>query len=235
MATYKNYSISASKGKLYLKEKAPKEGYVEVTYGTEGNKKTYHKYEDSIQGIVKSFETREAQHEGRTLRFLEFTLQDGDTFNKVSVPLKNKNGHTDEVRTIVSAFDGYKIGERVTLTPKSKTYTPKNGGAPKEQLAIYLNYVDILGENGKGLSTGYIPFNEIPRAEKEVDEDDGEVTWNWKPVNKFYSQKIKEISERFPKDSSPAPSTAPEAKPTTTAPSTSTVIEDDEDPDDLPF
>lgn len=229
MATYKNYSISASKGKLYLKEKAPKEGYVEVPYGTEG-KKTYHKYEDSIQGIVKSFETKEVPHDGRTLRFLEVTLQDGDTFNKVSVTLKNKNGHTDEVRTIVSAFDGYKIGERVTLTPKLKTYTPKNGGAPKEQLAIYLNYVDILGENGKGLSTGYIPFNEIPRAEKEVDEDDGEVTWNWKPVTKFYSQKIKEISEKFPKDSSPAPT--PEAKPTPSAPP---VIDDEEDPDDLPF
>jgi hypothetical protein len=53
-----------------------------------------------------------------------------------------------------------------------------------------------LGENGKGLSTGFISFDEIPKPEKEDDEDLG-VTWNWKPVNKYYAQKIKELQSKF--------------------------------------
>lgn len=235
MATYKNYSISASKGKLYLKEKAPTPGYVEVTYGTDGNKKTYHKYEDSIQGMPKAFETKEIEFEDRTLRFLEFTLEDGDIINKVSVPLKNKTGYTNEVKAIVSALNGLKPGELVTFTPKASTYTPTNGGKPKENLNIYINYINILGENSKGQSTGFIPFSEIPRAEKEVDEDDGEVTWNWKPVNKFFSKKLKEISDRFES----APTTEPEPTPTASAPKAASTkpeqkTEEEED-DDLPF
>lgn len=231
MATYKNYSISSSKGKLYLKEKAPTEGYVEVVYGVNNDKKTYHKYEDSIQGIPVSLETKEVDFEARKLRFLEFTLKDGDTINKVSVPLKNKTGYTNEVKAIISSLDKLQVGERVTFTTKISSYT-NSKGEKKEQLNIYVNYVDILGENGKGLSTGFIPFNEIPRAEKEVDEDDGEVTWNWKPVNKFFLQKIKEISERISAQSEenapaqPAPEIASKPKPETL---------DEEDPDDLPF
>lgn len=234
MATYKNYSISSSKGKLYLKEKSPTEGYVEVTYGTEG-KKTYHKYEDSIKGKPLSFETKEVQFEGRTLRFLEFALQDADIINKVSVPLKNKSGYTNEVKAIVSALSNLDVNEVVTFTPKVSTYTPANGGAPKENLNIYVNYVDIIGDNGKGKSTGFIPYAEIPRAEKEVDEDDGEVTWNWKPVNKYFTAKIKEIVAKFPTQSQPQ--AAPVA-PVTQAPAAKfvpTTTDIDEDVDDLPF
>ena len=71
--TYNNFSISSGKGKLYLKEKTPTEGYEEVTYGTEG-KKTYHKYFNSIKGIPSYLESKEVLFDGRTLRFLEFTL-----------------------------------------------------------------------------------------------------------------------------------------------------------------
>lgn len=233
--TYKNYSISSSKGKLYLKEKAPKEGYEEVTYGINGEKKTYHKYEDSIQGKPKEFNTKEVEFEGRKLRFLEFSLEDGDTINKISVPLKNKSGYTNEVKSIVSALDKLDINEVVTFTPKVITYTPANGGKPKENLNIYVNYVNILGDNGKGLSTGFIPFSEIPRAEKEVDEDDGEVTWNWKLVNKFFTTKIKEISDKFPVAPT-SESPKEEAKPVATQAKTASAPEAEEDDDDsLPF
>lgn len=41
---YNNYSISAGKGKLYLKSKTPQEGYEEILYGTgEVKDKTYHR------------------------------------------------------------------------------------------------------------------------------------------------------------------------------------------------
>ena len=61
---------------------------------------------------------------------------------------------------------------------------------------MYINYIERLGENGKGLSTGFINPNDVPKAIKDDDPDLG-VTWDWKPVNRFYAQKIKEISEKF--------------------------------------
>ncbi len=187
--TYNNYSISSGKGKLYLKAKQPTEGFEEVIYGTEG-KKTYHKYFNSMKGIPKYFETKEVQHNGKTLRFLELTLVDGEDHNKLSTTLKNKNGYTDEVKQLVSALYNLDLGEEVTLSVNKGKYVNKLG-LEKETFNVYINYTGRLGENGKGLGTGFIPFAEIPKAEKEVDEDDGEVTWNWKPVNKFSQQKLR--------------------------------------------
>ena len=125
--TYNNYSISAGKGKLYLKEKQPTEGFEEVTYGTEG-KKTYHKYADSIKGFPKSLEIKEISYEGKTLKFMELTLLDGDISNKISAPLKNAKGnYTDEVKAMLSALNNLTLGEEVTFTTKSTTTTGKNG------------------------------------------------------------------------------------------------------------
>jgi len=228
---YKNYSISSGKGKLYLKEKQPTAGYEEVTYGTEG-KKTYHQYHQSIKGVPKYFEVKEVQYDGRALRFLELSLIDGDISNKVSVALKNKNGYTDEVKVLVSALNGLDLGEEVTLSVAKNKYTNK-AGVEKENLNLYINYTGRLGENGKGLGTGFIPFADIPKAEKEVDEDDGEVTWNWKPVNKFFTAKIKELEEKFNASitaAKPAAAPAPASNPA--APKASVK---EEEPDDLPF
>lgn len=232
MANYKNYSISAKKNKLYLKEKTPTEGYVEVTYGTD-NKKTYHKYVDNIKGKPTNLESKSITYEGRELKFLEFTLTDGEDINKVSVPLKNKGGYTNEVKALVSALNGLDISEEITLSVKTNKFTNK-AGVEKENLSIYINYVNILGDNNKGLSTGYIPFSEIPAAVKEVD-DDGDVTWDWKPVNKFYAGKLKEILAKFGNteaqaqaSAAPAPAAVPVAKP-------QPAPVDEDEPDDLPF
>jgi hypothetical protein len=195
--TYNNYSISTSKGKLYLRSKTPQNGFEEVLYGTgDVKQKTYHQYHDSIKGIPRFLETKEVPHEGRTLRFLELKLIDGEISNKISTILKNKNGYTDEVKQLISALNGLDLGEEVTLSIVKGKYT-NNAGVEKDNLNVYINYTGRLGENGKGLGTGFIPFKEIPKAEKEVDEDDGEVTWNWKPVNKFFTAKIKELEEKF--------------------------------------
>lgn len=226
---YKNYSISSGKGKLYLKEKQPTAGYEEVTYGTEG-KKTYHQYHSSIKGIPKYLEIKEVQYDGRTLKFLELSLIDGDVSNKVSTALKNKNGYTDEVKALVSALNGLELGEEVTLSTAKSKYTNK-AGVEKENLNLYINYTGRLGDNGKGLGTGFIPYTEIPKAEKEVDEDDGEVTWNWKPVNKFYTAKLKELEDRFKEV--PSAESTPQAPAPSKAPQKSTFKE--EDHSDLPF
>lgn len=202
---YNNYSISSGKGKLYLKSKTPKEGFEEILYGTgEVKSKTYHQYHNSIKGVPKYLEVKEVQYDGRTLKFLELSLIDGEVSNKVSTALKNKNGYTDEVKVLVSALNGLELGEEVTLSVAKSKYTNK-AGIEKENLNLYINYTGRLGENGKGLGTGFIPFTEIPKAEKEVDEDDGEVTWNWKPVNKFYTAKLKELEDRFKGSSTEQP------------------------------
>lgn len=237
---YKNYSISSGKGKLYLKAKVPTEGYEEVLYGTgEVKQKTYHQYHNSIKGFPKYLETKEIQHDGRTLRFLELTLIDGEVSNKISTALKNKNGYTDEVKQLVSALYNLELGEEVTLSVVKSKYTNK-AGVEKDNLNVYINYTGRLGENGKGLGTGFIPFAEIPKAEKEVDEDDGEVSWNWKPVNKFYTAKIKELEEKFKSssESTQTPSTPAPQAPTNKTPeqafAPATNVKQTE-PDDLPF
>lgn len=195
---YKNFSISSGKGKLYLKEKTPTEGYEEVTYGTEG-KKTYHKYFNSIKGVPSYLESKEVQFDGRTLRFLELTLIDGDISNKVSISLKNKGGYTDEVKLLLSALDGLEMGEEVTLSTAKTSYKNKKG-EDKEQLNIYINYVNRLGENGKGLSTGYIPFTDIPKPTSKVVA--GDTTWDWTEQTEFYYAKLTSILEKFKNNTS---------------------------------
>lgn len=204
---YNNYSISLGKGKLYLKSSEPKEGYEKVTYGTD-NKVTYHAYKDSIKGVLKYFDTKEVDYQGKKLSFLEVTLIDGEVSNKVSVPLKNsKSNFTDEVKALVSALNSAEIGEEVTLAAVKTTTTSTKNGKEYTNLNIYINYVNRLGENGKGLSTGFIAFDTIPKPEKEDDEDLG-VTWNWKPVNKYYALKIKELQAKF-QEASPSTPSAP--------------------------
>ena len=227
MANYFNYSISFGKGKLYLKSSEPKDGYEEVIY--QENKKTYHKYVDQIKGQLKYFDVKEAEFQGKKLSFLELTLIDGDDNNKVSVPLKNAKGnYTDEVKALVSSLNSAEVGEEVTLTVKKSTSTGKNG---KEytNLNIYINYVNKLGENGKGLSTGFISYTDIPAPDKEEDEDLGTL-YSWKPVNKFYAQKIKEIKEKFESGKNNTPS-APKQE----APKENFVGEKEYDSQELPF
>jgi hypothetical protein len=192
--TYNNFSISSGKGKLYLKEKQPTQGYEEVSYGTEG-KKTYHQYHDSIKGIPKYFDVKEVQYDGKTLKFMELSLVDGDVSNKVSVPLKNtKGGYTDEARALLSALVGMDLNEEVTLSTKTTTTTGKNGKEYKN-LNLYINYVNRLGDNGKGASTGFIPYSEIPAPIEKIVA--GDKTWDWSPQTEFFYSKLQEVQAKF--------------------------------------
>lgn len=232
MATYNNFSISSSKGKLYLKEKQPTEGYEKVTYGVKGENVTYHKYTNSIKGTPKFLAIKEIQHEGRTLKFLELTLVDGDINNKVSVPLKNKGGFTDEVKLLISALNGLELGEEVTLSTAKSSYKNKKG-EDKEQLNIYINYVNRLNDAGKGLSTGFIPFSDIPKPTSKVVA--GDTTWDWSDQTDFYYDKLVDIIGRF---EGAAPNTQPKTstpQPQVEAPKPSAPSSNVEEPDDLPF
>lgn len=189
---YRNFSISKSKGKLYLKEKQPTEGYEEVTYG-EG-KKTYHQYHNSVEGMPKEFGVKEVSYDGRTLRFLELSLEDGDTINKISVNLKNKGGYTDEAKALFSALRGLEINQRVSVNPVRSTSEGKNGKT-YENLNIYINYLDKQDENGKNPSTGYIHFKDIPKPIKK--EVAGDIVWDFTPQTEFYYSVFQEIEKKF--------------------------------------
>jgi hypothetical protein len=190
-----------------------------------------------MQGIPKNLALKEIEFEGRKLRFLEFTLlEDNDIENKVSMNLKNKGGYTDEVKLMVSSLYYLTLGEPVTFTPKKDSYTNKRGEL-KDQLKIYINYINILGENGKGKGSGFIPYNEIPIPIKE--EKYGETVWNWDEQTGFYYNRLNEIIARF---NAGASSTQPfetplaaVAKNTTQAFKPTAVEANDLKPDDLPF
>ncbi len=237
--TYNNYSISAGKGKLYLKSKTAQDGFEKVTYGTNGESITYHQYHNSITGTPSFFDIKEIQHEGKTLKFIELTLIDGENSNKVSAPLKNiKGNYTDEARALLSSLNSLDLGEPVTLSVKSSTTTGKNGKEYKN-LNIYINYVNRLGDNGKGLSTGFIAYTEIPAPiEKTVA---GDKTWDFSPQTEFFYTKLQEIQAKFqntPKASAPAPTaSAPKTKTPEQAfsPASTSHIPDNPEYDSLPF
>lgn len=205
---YLNLSISAGKGKLYEKSKTPKEGFVEVTYG-EGEK-TYHKYVDTAKGVPTYFEEKEIEFSGKKLKFLELTLVDGELATKISVISRNKNGFTDEAKALMSAVNGLDLGEDVTLQVNKKTVTGKNG-KEYNNLNVYINYVHKLNEAGKGLSTGFISFSEIPKAvEKEVA---GDKVWDFSPQTEYFYAKLKELEERFKNQTTSASTQAPKTTP----------------------
>jgi len=233
---YNNFSISKKNSKFYLKEKQPTEGYVEVEYGTPV-KKTYHKYFDTVQGTPKEFTTKEVEYQGRKLQFLEVSLEDGSDTNKISVSLKNKGGYTDEVKALVSAFNGYKVGETVTMTVRTSNYTTKKGDE-RENLNIYVNYDNIKKNDGKSESTGYIDYKEIPSPTKE-DDGMGGIEWNWKPQTVFFYNKINEIEAKFGGDVTPTKPAAQTSKavPTITPQEAfePAGLDDEQYHDDLPF
>lgn len=193
MAT-QNFNISAKKGKLYLKSKGPMDGYEAVAYGD--GKITYHKYFDKVEGIITKVETKDVTADGKNLQFFEVTLKDGDTYNNISTPLKNSKGNfTDEVKAFVSSLYNCPPFSNVSISVYNKVVEKDN--KKYDNLNIYVNLLDEINpETEKPQSTGFIPYSEVPRAIREEDPDLG-VSWDWKPVNKFYIGKIKEIIAKF--------------------------------------
>lgn len=242
MATYNNYSVSVSKGSFYLKSKVPAQGYEAVTYGTNGEKTSYHKYENGITGLLKYLDVKEINFEGKTIRFLEITLIDGEVNNKISVPLKSTKGsYTEEAKSLVSSLVGATPGKKYSASVQTKKTQGKNG---KEytNLTFWLNDLeDINLETGKPNSTGFISYKDIPEPIKEVDAVSG-VTWDWRPVDKFFTQKIVELQAKFGAPSNEAPSTAPSSVPSQPAPKPkpegvpqNPANDFEEEDDDLPF
>lgn len=207
---YFNYKLSATKGKLYLSSKDPKEGYEKVEYGTDKEKKiTYHSYASSTKGTFEGFQMKQVEAGGVNLSFLEVTLQDGDNQNKISVSLKDKRSNvSDEAKSLISAFYNAERGHEYTVTPTVKTN--HHNGKEYKNLSVYVNSTTVMNDNGKGLSTGFIQFVDIPKSKKE-DDGFGGFTYDNKEANIFWGGKLKEISARF--EGEQTPPTPPKSEP----------------------
>ena len=236
---YENYSFSWKKGKFYLKSKTPLEGYEEITYQDKKSKEpkmlvTYHKYVDSIEGVVSRVEVKEFTFG----KFLNVSLKvNDDTFATVQVPYKDKYGYSRETKAFVGALDTLKKGERVVVNPKISTFT-KGNGKEGSSLTIWINYVNIKDENDKNVSTGFIKFEDIPKAIKG--EKRGEVTYDNEPISDFFYAKLEKLFTEYGKSTTSettSTETKPEAKKKTKdAPVEANMAFDlGDDDDDLPF
>lgn len=219
---YENYKIGAVG--LYQSSKTPQEGFEKTEYGTD-KKITYIKKIDKIEGVITEIDTKEIEFDGRKMKMLEVTMVSGDTQHKIGVSLKNQKGsnYSDAAIALLSALNGYKIGQRASLSAYWKKSTGKNG-KEYNNLSVAINHLDILTSENKPEWTGFVPFTDIPKAtSKEVA---GDTVWDFTPVMEFWYEKFTALKEKF----SEAPAPASEApKP---APSAQTVTLEDSD---LPF
>lgn len=205
---YLNYKIG--KDGIYMSSKEPREGFIAKTYGLNNEKTTYQKPIRQLVGVVDRFFIDEATFDGITVKLIKLSLRDGDIIHTISAPLKNQKGtnYSDIFTAMISALNAYTPGELVTLTAYYKTNTGKDGKEYKN-LSVNLNYVNILGDNGKPQWTGFIPYTEIPRAESSVVR--GETVWNWDKTMDFYYTKYEELNAKFgtpPSGNSPTNSAA---------------------------
>lgn len=158
-------------------------------------------------------------------------LVDGNEINTVNVPLKTTNGSVSrEASTLISSFMGAKPFGNYTMT----CYNKQNfhNGKTYDNLTVYVNSKDELNENGKGLSTGFISYNDIPKAEK-ISDGLGGFTYDNKEVNIFWGLKLKEISEKFKLVANSTEK--PEVGNVTESAPKSPEVQYDGDDDDLPF
>jgi len=235
---YFNFKISSKKGQFYLSSKEPREGYEKVEYGTPV-KVTYHKYIQKLHGVVDFFGVKEVTFEGKTLKFLQMSLKSGDDLYQISTNLNNQKGsnYSDEAKAMIGAMRGYKKGEEVTASLYYKTSTGSNGKEYRN-CNFYLNYTNILNDEGKGQTTGFISHTEIPKA--EVEEVAGESIYTFKAQKNFYYEILQKLATEFvgsqqasfSKPNAEAPSNTP--KPVE-MPKADPVAESIEDHDSLPF
>lgn len=208
------FSMSRAKGQFYQKSKEAKDGFEAVLYDN-GTKTTYHKYVKELTGVVSNFDVKEVTFDGKTFKMVETTLKNGSDEFIISFPQKQANGKnfSEEFRTFISGLSNYELGEPVNVS----FYMKETEDKKFKNLNVYFRYVNKMGQDGKNLMTGFIPFSEIPRAEESVVAGDTVKTFN--NQMEFFYNKFQEISKRISSSPTPAASTpAPQAAPPASAP-----------------
>lgn len=238
------FRISGSKGAFYQSSKEPKDGYEKIEYN---GGITYHKYQKTLTGVLVSLGKKDiSTKDGKTIPMFEVILRDGDIEHVISTNLKSANGkrYSREVEMLLGALRNYNTGETITISPVIKKYTGKDG-VERDSLNIYINYTNIMGDNQRPMSLGFIPFSEIPGP--EVEEVAGDKVYTYKACMEFYYKILTDLSAKFPvrvytpRENPPAQQ-APAANTTAaaTAPkqpvaASAPPVADDDDDDSLPF
>jgi len=192
--TYVNLEFKWGPSKFYERSKVAKEGFDAIPYvdkKTNEAKTTYHRLIDSVEGTISSVAVQETSFG----RYLKVNLQTGkDEITSISVGLDDKYGYSREAMAFISSLRGYKLGEEVSINPVVSKYTKKTG---KEgmNVAFYINYKNIQGDNGKSASTGYIDSKKITAVVEE--EKLGKKTFNYDARMQFYYDTLETIKANF--------------------------------------
>lgn len=236
--SYINLSLDFKRAKFVEKSKEPKDGFERNDWTFHDRTGTnYRRFINSISGVVTNVKEEKVDFGGRSNTFLKVFVKDnitGDT-NVISVDLWGKYGMESDAKTLLGGLRGMIVGEEVTMTPKENLYTNKKG-VEKKALNVYINYKNIRNDvDGKSSSTGYIPYNEIPRLEEVVKL--GKTTWNSDKVDEFYYNILKSLETKFENNSTTTQSITNSNVPTTNPQDAfSTAVESKVDEhDDLPF
>jgi len=193
---YKNLRFKWGNGKFVESAKQPSEGFQKIEYtdpDSKTDKVTYHKFHDEVSGIISSVGMNET-HFGT---FLRVNVKTGtDEITSIQVPYENQYGFSRETKALISSLRDYKLGEDVTIKPVVKTFTRRNGNEGKD-VNFYINYKNIMNDEGKPATTGYIKFDELPELEKE--EKRGKTTYNSDKQMDFYYEVLQKVVADFEK------------------------------------
>lgn len=193
---YKNVRFKWGNGKFVESSKNLSEGFEKITYTdpeTKEEKITYHKFYDSVVGIISSVGLNETQFG----KFLKVNVKTGaDEITSIQVPYEDKYGYSRETKALISSLRGYELGEEIVINPLVKSFKRKNGKDGMD-VNFYINYKNKKNDEGKSLSTGYVAFTELPPL--EVEEKRGQKTYNNDKQMDFYYNILQEVIVKFEK------------------------------------
>ena len=247
---YQNVKFRWRDASFYETSKTAREGFVENKYEDKKTKETrinYHRNMEFISGIISMVEIKKlAFGTFLNIRFFEKNPTGGNVSKTLSVPLEDIYGYSNETRSLISALRGYKKGEPVRLTASKKVVPNEKTGKENTYLSFWITYDNITDAEGKRESSGYIPFDEIPKAVKG--ETRGKVTYDNNARDDFYFAILSKLEAEFValkaerdleyQNSKTNGSSAPSSTPPNSTPSNGLTPNEDfanMEEDDLPF
>lgn len=194
---YKNLTLNFKKAQFVETSKEPKEGFERNDWTMNDKSGTnYKKFYKNVKGVVTTIKEDKVNFNGREVNLLKVMLDESGSSDIISLAFElwGDYGMDSDAMNMLGALRGMEKGEEVTITPVARLYTNRKG-VEKKAINIYINYVNKLNEEGKGLSTGFIPYDEVPKLESE--EKRGRTVYNSDARDDFYYDILKDLSQKF--------------------------------------